>query len=101
MKRIHAFTYARRVSVAPRGYECAKCGASGVKLWRQTHMIACNMTLMCAKCAKRSERKRIDPSSRSECIGYLVPAVPTEEGDTFWGFTSVPQEGCEWWRMLL
>jgi hypothetical protein len=33
-------------------------------------------------------------------IGWLVPAVPTVEGDTFWGYTSIPQEGCEWWYRI-
>lgn len=42
----------------------------------------------------RSERER------TVQIGWLVPAVPTEEGDTFWGYTSVPDAGCEWWYRL-
>lgn len=42
----------------------------------------------------RTERKRHDS------IGWLVPAIPTEDGDTFWGYTSVPQAGCAWWHRL-
>jgi len=40
-----------------------------------------------------SERDRTDQ------IGWLVPAVPTEDG-SFWGYTSVPPEACEWWYKL-
>lgn len=37
---------------------------------------------------------------RTDTIGWRVPAVPTEEGDTFWGYTSVPDAGVQWWRRL-
>jgi hypothetical protein len=33
-------------------------------------------------------------------IGWMVPAVPTPDGDTFWGYTSVPLEGVLWWKAL-
>lgn len=33
-------------------------------------------------------------------IGWRVPAVPTEEGDTYWSYTSVPDAGVQWWRRL-
>ena len=29
----------------------------------------------------------------------MVPAVPDEYGD-FWGYTSVPEEYCNWWEEL-
>ena len=29
----------------------------------------------------------------------MVPAVPCENG-SMWGYTSVPQEGCDWWNAL-
>lgn len=37
---------------------------------------------------------------RTDQIGLRVPAVPTEEGDTFWSYSSVPPEGVAWWRGL-
>jgi hypothetical protein len=38
---------------------------------------------------------------RTDQIGWLVPAVPAPPpGDGFWGYTSVPDEGCRWWRAL-
>jgi hypothetical protein len=41
-----------------------------------------------------------DEFNGSDQIGWLVPAVPTEEGDTYWGYTSVPSAGCVWWFLL-
>ncbi len=37
---------------------------------------------------------------RTDQIGWRVPAVPTEENDTYWGYTSVPTPGVEWWCRL-
>ena len=37
---------------------------------------------------------------RHDQIGWLVPAIPDEECETYWGYTSVPQPGCEWWYRL-
>lgn len=37
---------------------------------------------------------------RTDQIGWRVPAVPTEDGSTFWGYTSVPDAGVRWWRDL-
>lgn len=33
-------------------------------------------------------------------IGWRVPAVPTENGTTYWGYTSVPPDGVAWWNRL-
>jgi hypothetical protein len=30
----------------------------------------------------------------------MVGAVPTEDGSTFWGFSSVPTDGVGWWESL-
>ncbi len=37
---------------------------------------------------------------RCDQIGWLVPAVPVAEGDTYWGYSSVPDAGCQWWYRL-
>lgn len=102
---------------APPDYKCSGCGAHGVKLWRQYQTAADCIRLKCAECAIKNDNP-IDghaPSSASELgddgrwkgayghtdkIGDLVPAVPDEEGVSFWGYTSVPQEGVDWWRRL-
>ncbi len=39
-------------------------------------------------------------SMRTDQIGWRVPAVPTEDGKSYWGYTSVPQPGCDWWGSL-
>jgi hypothetical protein len=99
-------------------YKCAKCGASGCKLWRESYVFLNHVELHCAPCAAKAEGGR-DISSLNadgkiqwrpfetakytvptDQIGNMVPAVPTEDGETFWGYTSVPPEGVRWWREL-
>lgn len=45
---------------------------------------------------KRTDRHGM----QTDTIGWRVPAVPTEDGTAFYGYTSVPADGCEWWRRL-
>ena len=92
----------------PENYICGVCGASNCKLWRpyQTFIIE----LYCAECAAEDQNKcisdldsdgrRTESHQKIDSIGWLVPAVPTEEGDGYWGYTSVPEKGCQWWRKL-
>lgn len=92
----------------PANYVCGECGVTGVKLWREYQTM--NPDLCCARCAAKLQKKNIDgidsdgrrpdDCGRTDQIGWFVPAVPTEEGDTYWGYTSVPQPGCDWWRKL-
>jgi hypothetical protein len=113
---IAAFKYSD--GAAPTGYVCTTCGASGVKLWREYQVFANHTELVCCDCAGKSQDRgkdvaRIDaegripwdcdgqiPEQRTDSIGWCVPAVPTEEGDTFWGYTSVPDAGVRWWKRL-
>src|SRR5688572_17950138 len=97
------------VSVTPADYKCSKCGATGIKLWRQYQTFADYIDLLCAADAMKAEKKKgvvgEDGKRESEYgmtdqIGDLVPAVPTQEGDTYWGYTSVPQDGVDWWKRL-
>jgi hypothetical protein len=82
-------------------YVCSKCGVANVKLWRQYQTFACHTRLLCASCAEKDQGK---PKGYALCkgstdqIGWLVPAVPI--GDTYWGYTSVPKEGVDWWNSL-
>lgn len=92
---------------APKGYACCKCKAHGVKLWREYNAFMVHQVLWCADCAEARYPESHKPGERSEwalergdTIGWLVPAVPTAEGDTFWGYTSVPDEGVAWWWRL-
>lgn len=102
---------------APPEYRCCKCGAHGVKLWRLYQTIASHCELMCAECSVEDQKKRdatTVPRSaenigddgrwqghygRGDQIGWRVPAVPDEEGVSFWGYT-VPEAGVQWWRRL-
>lgn len=97
--------------IAPSKYRCSTCDAHGVKLWREYQTFANNTTLECAACVLRSQKKKgpVDRDGRipdelsgdkTDAIGWRIPAVPTEEGDTYWGYSSVPKAGCDWWRKL-
>jgi len=82
---------------APEGYKC-KCGKTGVKLWREYNTFLDQQTLYCVECACADQKKPMPETG--DQIGWLVPAVPTEDGDTYWGYTSVPIMGCIWWDRL-
>lgn len=95
----------------PPGYKCSKCGATGCKLWRDYQTFLEYQDLVCAKCAAGEQGKdistiddkgfrKIEHGMRTDQIGWRVPAVPTVEGDTFWGYTSIPPDGCAWWVNL-
>lgn len=98
-------------------YKCTKCGAEDCKLWREYQIFANLTDLYCVKCACIVEKKdinnvtpegRIKTDPKYSCrvdettdqIGWLVPAVPTEENDAYWGYTSVPQDKVNWWYSL-
>ena len=94
----------------PPGYKCT-CGATGCKLWRAYQTFLSHQELLCAPCAAKAEDTDVSTmdskglrdgrhSGRTDQIGSYIPAVPTNEGDTFWGYLSVPQAGCEWWENL-
>jgi len=95
---------------APAEYFCSECGAYPCKLWRQYQRLAESVELMCMDCAARDQGKilievkedgtRLSNGQRIDQIGSLVPAVPTEDGSTYWGYTSVPDDGVAWWKSL-
>jgi hypothetical protein len=76
-----------------------------VKLWREYNTFLNHQSFYCRACAIKNQKKtpkdleRLE-ASRCDQIGWLVPAVPTREGDTFWGYSSVPQGLCNWWHSL-
>lgn len=104
------------VPSAPPTYCCSACGATQCKLWRRYQTFLDHQALLCGACALRDQNKTgpIDVDGlfteegppdglreiRTDAIGWLVPAVPTETGETFWGYTSVPAAGVRWWRSL-
>lgn len=97
-------------TAAPESYKCGGCGRTGVKLWREYQTFLDHQSLRCADCAAADQGRDITSMDdrgryngehgRTDQIGWLVPAVPTAANDTFWGYTSVPSEGCAWWERL-
>lgn len=96
--------------VPPADYKCCRCQVTGVKLWRD-YEASPPIELFCAVCAANDQKKSIadidtegkrtgDSGDRTDQIGWYVPAVPDEEGLGYWGYTSVPQAGVDWWRAL-
>ncbi len=108
-------------------YRCSTCGANGCKLWREYNTFLSHQSLYCVGCActdqnsnddaefpiraeefdsdgKRPYKLRLTSGiadmGRTDQIHFLIPAVPTEDGATFWSYTSVPQPLVEWWRAL-
>ena len=98
-------------------YACEGCGVSGVKLWRDIQMVARGVTLLCAHCGIKQAIAdgsrsitaytlidniggRFDDFGFTDQIGGLLPAIPDESGETFWGYTSVPENGIAWWRSI-
>jgi hypothetical protein len=86
-------------------YICTGCLAGGCKLWRQYGCFLGEIRLMCADCTEADQGKRIDLSEyradgRSDQCGEMIPAVPTVENDTYWGYSSVPQDRVIWWKEL-
>lgn len=90
-------------------YVCSSCGAYGLKLWRESYVWLNDVRLLCCTCVGCEEGEdvsTIDPDGvrvgkydRTDQIGAWIPAVPTEDG-SFWGYTSVPEDACRWWRNL-
>ncbi len=101
MVEIKSFKYSD--GKTPEGYVC-KCGASNVRLYREYQTFLEYQELTCTMCAiaryNKSHKQSWEPEDKNHSIGWLVAAVPTEDGTTFWGFTSVPQDGVDWWDKL-
>ena len=95
----------------PADYKCNSCSATGIKLWREYQTLADHTKLLCADCASKDQKKDITSIDeqgfhtdqlgfKTDQIGWYIPAVPVEGDDTYWGYTSVPQEGVDWWERL-
>lgn len=93
----------------PDFYKCSVCGAKGLKLWRQYNTCTDYLELMCAPCTCANQGVEDNVDARGDhqaeygpscSIGWLVPAIPCEDSDTYWGYTSVPELGVQWWRRL-
>lgn len=90
-------TFSYDLNITPAGYCCGKCDLRNVKLWRDYS--SSHVDLKCVGCAVRCHAD-VDGLADSDQIRGRVPAVPTEDGASWWGYTSVPQAGVEWWHRL-
>ncbi len=92
-------------------YKCSQCLTRGVKLWRQMVMCATQVDLLCVDCAGEDQHRdvsKVDAAGmlfdeygfHTDQIGNLILAVPTDDNETFWGYTGVPAAGVAWWRAL-
>lgn len=95
----------------PPDYKCSICGRTGCKLWRDYNTFLNHQTFECSDCVLKSQNEKGPIREDGKCfssfsktwsdsIGSKIPAVPTEENDTYWGYTSVPPKGVDWWRRL-
>jgi len=94
----------------PDDYKCSKCGGTHRKLWRRCQ--SSHIELLCATCAGEDQKMDVSSIRTDGCIfdsqdkrwgdqiGWFVPAVPSEDNTSYWGYTSVPDPACEWWRNL-
>ena len=99
-----------RLSAVPRDYACDRCGVTDCKLWRAFNDGA--VELRCCDCAASEadppkDVSAIDDTGRvrvddmlTDQIGWYVPAVPSESGASYWGYTTVPANAVAWWRRL-
>lgn len=98
--------------VPPDGYRCMDCDTHGVKMWRMSNS-SC-IEFRCFTCACLQEKVKATPSVdrkgvmklshgihvQSDQIGNLVPAIPSEDGSTCWGYSNASAEACQWWWSL-
>lgn len=98
-----------RYSRVPPEYQCSVCGACGIKLWCQYQTFPDHIHLLCGAHALADQKLNGSISEDGyretdygpcDQIGWLVPAVPTEDGETYWDYMSVPELGVKWWRNL-
>ena len=96
----------------PTYYKCSKCGATGIKLWRDNNPTA--PTLLCFDCAEENQNeyikamdhdgKHADPTGVLEPtiynIGILIPAIPNETDHTYFEMNSVPDKNFDLWKKL-
>lgn len=85
-------------------YDCSKCGGEKCKLWRESHILADQIELICMECLC-SMGHTVDLLAGDQvydrAIGHecWLPAVPDLDG-SWWGYTSVPSWWVAWWKAL-
>jgi hypothetical protein len=90
---------------APAGYVCGLCNAENGKLWRLYNVFLDNQELTCKSCTEALDTSGpddfdLEPALSSGHLCGRICAVPTQDNTSFWGFTSIPEDGVVWWRAL-
>ena len=105
MREIKNLNYSK--PLIPVDYRCDDCLKHGVRLWRQLAMKTSDTPLLCSFCAEERERSWREENWKSlfnrtfgTSIGNFVPAIPIEGQNSFWGNTSIPEKGFNWWKNL-
>ena len=89
----------------PDWYCCDKCGKHA-QLFRPYNImfVQYEIETLCRSCASQKEYKpqktKFAIPNPPDQIGWYVAAVPTPTGANFWGYSSVPDDGVEWWYSL-
>ncbi len=65
---------------------------------RQRAMRRCPVHVHVCDVVDRDGRHIDGFGHRTDQVGGALPAVPV--GNTYYGYTSVPDAGCDWWRAL-
>jgi len=86
-------------NLIPKGYVCEECNKSGVRLYREYQAFLEDQVLRCRSCAIKNQNKQPDTKSEHS-IGWLVAAVPKEGGISYWSYSTVPENGVQWWNNL-
>ena len=84
----------------PDRYVCSDCGKRGVRLYREYQTFLEHQVLRCRTCALENQNRTHGDMRSEHSIGWLVAAVPCEDGSTFWGYCTVPAAGVTWWDRL-
>ena len=99
----------------PNDYVCINCGKSGVKLWRvytapknfwrfRKGYGCFHKLLYCVTCVEKDQKSKhkldLPYPEYSDRIGKYVPAIPTEDGISYWMYSKIPAEGKKWWESL-
>jgi hypothetical protein len=95
-------------------YKCCRCERELCKLWRKAHILSSpqdnqSQKLLCFSCIPNNFRIRtIDPQGtflgedgiRTYMISNMLPAVPKDDGHSFWPFRDIPENLFRWWSLL-
>ena len=95
-------------TTTPDWYRCAKCEATGVRLWRG-YMPFHGAAITCAACTAKdmdaditlltSESDPVHKDAYDDKIRHHVPAIPRDD-ETWCAYDNTAEEAYNWWRRL-